>query len=103
MGPLSWPGRERLPKAVTTGYIHEDNAAEKVNRSKWTLRDWRLAGLLYGVQRNHIWYYDEHSLIAALETCERRYEGRRFVAGSGALTGRVRRYRCRPGVDEGLW
>lgn len=84
-------------------FIHEDNAAKKVERSKWTLRDWRLSGLLYGVNREGIWYYDENSLMAALETSQRRYEGRRFVGGTGALSGRVRRYRCRPEWDEGLW
>lgn len=83
--------------------IHAEQAAKLVDRSKWTLRNWRLKGWVSAVKKGDAWFFDRDSLLAARERAERHYRDRRFVPGTGGLSGRVRRHRLRPGEDEGLW
>ena len=68
-------------KAVV--WLNEYEAAKYVNRSRFTLRDWRLKGLVIAKRKGELWWFDQDSLRKALKQMERNYEQRRIVPGTG--------------------
>lgn len=64
-------------------WLNEFEAAKYVNRSRYTLRDWRISGIVIAKRRGELWWFDRQSLEHALATMRRNYTHRRIVPGTG--------------------
>ncbi|WP_369410355.1 helix-turn-helix domain-containing protein [Nocardia panacis] len=79
--------------SIIPEWMNEPDACKLVNRSRWTLRDWRLAGLLKAKRRAGVWMYRRDELRAVRRALmENRRRGvkrprhRRTAPSSGQLS-----------------
>ena len=66
-----------------TVWLTVEEASKLVDRSHFTLRDWRVRGYVVARTRKDTWEFDRDSLLKAKQLMEWRYQHRRIVPGSG--------------------